>query len=166
MPRHRRSTDEDSLAEVKKAKMTHDDKAGNSASSNDLALTAFTESFFFILFIQPDDEIFQIAYDKIFSRRLREHVNNHPLGFNGFKKTVEHIRATITNRRQVSQSVLIAPPDPSGETTTVGHTAKVSGVRDGKEVILSVLAVGTVFVLDNGDQQLAIENLVLRTDEA
>jgi hypothetical protein len=129
------------------------------------SVTAFIEGFFFTTFVQGDDEIFKIAYEKFVSRDLRQTKNNVPLDFEGFKRTIQGIRAAYKDRRIISQSVTPAPADRTGTTSTSGHNASFSGVNSkGDLVVINVVAVGTAIIKPD-NMQLAMESIVITTDE-
>lgn len=129
-----------------------------------LAVKVDIDNFFFLTFVQDDDRVFEQKYDAFVSRELMERENNTRLTFNGFKKSIEQFRKTVSFRRLIHQSELIVPPEHNAQSITAFHQAEVSGIRDGKEVIAHIRAIG-VNVIANGQGQLAIENLVLIIDD-
>jgi len=137
---------------------------GNKAAIR--TLTAFIEGFFFTVFVQGDDEIFEIAYDKGVSRDFRQNNNNTMLDFEGFKCAIRGIRAAYSDRRIIKQSVTPAPADPTGATSTSAHIASFSGVnKRGDLVVIRVVAVGTAIFQPGKGPQLAMESIVITTDE-
>ena len=115
-----------------------------------LPVKVYIHNFFFLTFDQDDDRVFEQQYDAFVSQELMERENNTRLTFNGFKKSIEEFRKTVSFRRLIHQSELIVPPDHNAKSITAFHQAEVSGIRDGKEVIVHIRA---------------IENLVLIIDD-
>lgn len=127
--------------------------------------TAFAESVFILLFIQPDDEIFELTFRKLVSRGVQDQLNNGNLDYDEFHDILRELRATLSDRHVISQTVLGAPPDATGLTTTVGHTASFTGfLKNGSELQLNIIAVGTVVIGTDGSTKLIQEKLVISTD--
>jgi hypothetical protein len=145
----------------------HFARVGGGNTAEIRSLTAFIEGFFFTVFVQGDDEIFEIAYDKGVSRDLRQNQNNMMLDFEGFKCAIRGIRAAYSDRRIIEQSVTPAPANPADPTAvTSAHIASFSGVNKRREVvIIRVVAVGTAILQPGKGLQLAMESVVITTDE-
>ncbi|KAH8888419.1 hypothetical protein GQ53DRAFT_826124 [Thozetella sp. PMI_491] len=139
------------------------------ASSADLhAFASFVDEFFFLLFIQADDEIFDTAFDRLVSRSDEEDVDDNggaKLTFGGFKRLIANLRKALGSRRLISSKVLLSPTLSTAHTpatSTAGHTAVFQGVDErGTFVTVNVVAVGTVVNLNDGKAQLALEKIVI-----
>jgi hypothetical protein len=55
--------------------------------------------------------------------------------------------------------------DKEGKTGTVAHTSVVSGVQDGKDVIVNIVSVLNIG-LENGKRKVERENLALSVEPA
>jgi hypothetical protein len=68
--------------------------------------------------------------------------NGTPLTFSGFHDVLRTLRATISERKLISESFVVGTPaDPTGKTGALAHTSVFSGVKDGVEVTGTVVAV-------------------------
>jgi hypothetical protein len=65
----------------------------------------------------------------------------------------------------VSQSFVVVNADKEGKTGTVAHTGVVSGVQDGKNVIVNIVAVLNIG-LEKGRRMVERENVALSVEPA
>lgn len=59
----------------------------------------------------------------------------------GFKDFLAEFRRTVFDRQLVSQSFLVVPDDATGITGSVAHTIELSGIQEGKDVVIKIVAV-------------------------
>lgn len=111
-------------------------------------------AFFFLRLVQHDDDILNIAYPTLVEQENRDDVDDQLLNLAGLKRPIEQLRASVSARRVISQTALVAPPDANGQVTTAGHTAKFSGIGDVREVVLSLIAGGNVKAEADGTAEL------------
>ena len=84
----------------------------------------------------------------------------------GFKDFIAEFRSTVFDRQLISQSFVVVPDDARGITGDVAHNVELSGIQQGKDVIIRIVAVLRIIFDHKTDRRLInMESFVLETQD-
>jgi len=84
----------------------------------------------------------------------------------GFKDFIAEFRSTVFDRQLISQSFVVVPDDARGITGDVAHNVELSGIQQGTDVIIRIVAVlRIIFDHKMGKRLINMESFVLQTEE-
>lgn len=83
-----------------------------------------------------------------------------------FKEFIADFRATVIDRQLINQSFVVVPEDAEGKAGSVAHILEMSGIQQGKNITIKIVAVlNIIFDQKTNSRLIKMESFVLGIDE-